>query len=291
MNSSLQRTYLFSDTFGSHGDYTQRPDADSIVCTNFRSFPLEKTQERFDIYGEPLMTAHMLRLILEEHDRIEGSEYLPKQIQEDFRKTITGVFINTAERTKEKNNGEPFYVATARNGSVRIVSTPLQPLSAIRNEIETLEVLPNENNGLYHNKEQFRSSYTSYLLYPDHTIPTEKLNPACIPEPRSDLHVSYVDRFGNIITHVEEPHKSEMYELLTGVDDIDLCIGNARHHARKALSLGEAVPGELSVYLNGNIDVVRKWQEGESGEARLNSSAYATFQKPKIGATVDLLVS
>lgn len=288
MEKDLRRVYLFSDTFGGHEDCTRRPDADAHICTDFRSFPNEKISRRFDTYGEKLMTDHILRLVLAEHDRITESKNLPDSLRSEFARTITGVFINTAERTEAHKNGHPFYVATARGGNVRIVTTPLSALSPIRKEIETLEKLSNTSNGLYSDDEQFRSSYTPTLLYPDHGYTTTPINTEAIGEPRSHLHVAYVDRFGNIITHAEEPEMSHVLEMLSSSSQVAIHIGEVRDRVRVTTSLAEAEPGELSVYVNGGVDIVRKWTNGDTDDHRLRTSAYGSFDKPGIGTAVSL---
>lgn len=288
MEKDLRRAYLFSDTFGGHDDYTKRPDADAHICTDFRSFPNAPVRREFDTYGERPITDHILRLILSEHDRIMSSKNLPDQLRNEFAKTITGIFINTAERTEAHKNGHPFYVATARDGSVRIVTTPLSALAPIRKEIETLEKFSNTGNGLYKDDEQFRSSYTPTLLYPNHGYNTSLINTEAISLPRPLLHVAYVDRFGNMITHAEEPEMSRILEMLGTSSEVSIHIGEVRDRVRVTTSLGDAEPGDLSVYVNGGIDIVRKWEKGETDDHRLRTSAYGSFDKPKIGTAVSL---
>lgn len=291
---NIQRTYLFSDTFGAPAaSPLQRLDPDALITTDFRSQRRTEVQREFDIYHDAEQTAHILRMICDLDT--EAVDSYRGKLREQYLQSSTGVFINVAPRDKKNTNGQPFYIATAREGRVRVVSTPIEALAPIKSEIETLEHLPNHDNGLYSNTQQFRSSYTPVLLHSDHGYETVQNSIDCIPDPRADWHVSYVDRFGNVITHIES--EAERGIILKGIkamrNDISITLVGCGDYddIRHADNLSNAEPGELSIYTNGNIDIARRWQEGETLEERLNDSAYSRLDQPKIGTALSLCPS
>src|SRR5262245_48490229 len=136
MSYSLpRRVYAFSDTYGRSKNPFLQDDADAIICTDFRSFPLEQVRREFDIYGREAVTAHLVRLIFDLTEDLKGYKYMNAGVQEEFEKSLTGIFINAAPRVG-KDNGHPFYVATS--GNIRIVTTDLAALSTVKHKIETL---------------------------------------------------------------------------------------------------------------------------------------------------------
>lgn len=198
--NNLKREYYFSDTYGTSSvNPLEKPDADAIITTDFRSRPRGYRHEKFDIYDNPHVTDHILRMV---HDLdAQLMDTFTGRKKDEYAASTTGILINSAPRTSSTGNGSHFYVASSREGRIRIVTTPLQALSPVKNEIEVLEHLPNNDNGLYPNGEQFRSSYVGVLLQDDHGIPLENAKIDEIDEPRTDLHLAFVDRFGNLITH------------------------------------------------------------------------------------------
>lgn len=304
-NQLPQRTYYFSDTYGGQEEWNPLaiPDADVLVSTDFGSRPHERIHREFDIFGQEAVTNHMLHLILAQHDELMQRADLTENEKVAAQNGGTAVFINTAPRTAN-NNADPFYVATARGGNVRIVTTPLDALSPIKQHIETLSYLPNpppgKSNGLYNGREQFRSRLTPKLLDPNHKLHLNKVNPSVIPDFRKDWHVSYVDRFGNVITRVEDV--DAQWEEIINVagtvsrqrDRLQLLLGEGSHAhptgpMEIATSLGEATPGVTSMYRNGGIDVVVKWVPNQSAVERLSASAWNSLGKPKIGTPIRLL--
>src|SRR5262249_27568007 len=153
-----------------------------------------------------------------------------------------------------------FYVATA--GRVRIVTTNPAALSTIKNRIETLHHLNNEENIIYSPTEQFRSSYTPCLLYPDHGIELieDDIN-ATIPDyPEDQWELAYIDRFGNMITHCKDVEKQwKQIEAAAKDGYLKVIIGNVSQTVQLSTSLRDADPGALVIYKNKNIDVLRKW--------------------------------
>lgn len=295
MNSPA-RQYFFSDTYGGHQDPDPLalPDADVLISTDFGSLIEHPVRREFDILGREQVTDHLLRLLLKQHDEAVDRTDVPRQHRDDFLRGRTGVFINAAPRLN-RANGEPFYVATLRGGAIRIVTTPLSALSAIRDDVETLSFLPNpqsadESNGLYTHREQFRSRLTPVLLRDDSALDLTSVDPAAIPVYDKPWHVAYVDRFGNIITWVDDVEQqwTEILRIADTLghtrDRVSLMIGEGNpQEAELGTSLGQAGPGALTLYRNGNIDIVRKWALGDTARDKLRQSAYVLLGKPRIG--------
>ncbi len=286
----LRRIYAFSDTYGRSKNPFLQDDADALLSTDFRSFPLEPVRREFDIYGRENITGHIVRLIFALNDYVLSPE-CPHGVQEEFKKTITGIFINAAPRLN-KENGALFHVATA--GNIRIVTTDLASLSTVKHRIETLSHLPNLDNNLYGPTEQFRSSYTAYLLHPEHNMPLEKDPIDKIPDYADDRwELAYVDRFGNLISYcnnVDQRWKEVAKAAEQSPDKVvRLLIGNVSQKVYAGSSLRDAEPGSLVVYENGNIDILRKWMAEEDSYTRLYKSAYFQFAKPEVGAKIQVL--
>lgn len=286
---SLRRIYCFSDTYGRSKNPFTQDDADAIISTDFRSFPLDYSKREFDIYGRENITDHVVRVVVHLHEQVRNSSYFSKETKAEFENTITGIFINAAPRTS-KDNGSLFYVATIKN--LRIVTTSPAGLSSIKDKIETLGHLPNLNNNLYGPTEQFRSSYTAHMLHPDHGLKLENDNiDAVIPDYDDDKwELAYVDRFGNMLTHCADPVAKwkEVTEAAkqTGGNYVKLIIGNVSQRAYLGKSLKDAEPGDLVIYPNGDLEILRKWMEDEDSFTRLYKAAYFQFGKPDIGAKV-----
>jgi hypothetical protein len=286
-NDSLRRLYLFSDTYGRSKNPFLQDDADAIVSTDFRSFPNSPIRREFDIYGRETLTAHMLRMIFSLHEKTRNAEYLPVAVREEFDRTCTGIFINAAPRVG-KDNGYPFYVATSKN--IRIVTTDLSALSTVKDQIETLAYLNNEDNKIYSRTEQFRSSYTPYLLHPDCDIKLIEDSLDKIPDyPDDKWELAYVDRFGNLVTYTNNPQQKWDEVLKASKElggEVKLIIGNVSQRVYIGSSLRDAEPDSLVMYMNDDIDVLRKWEAEEDSYTRLYKSAYFQFAKPEIGAKV-----
>jgi hypothetical protein len=288
--SLLRRVYAFSDTYGRSKNPFLQDDADALLCTDFRSFPLESVRREFDIYGREAVTAHLVRLVFSLTDDVmEKYKYTNASVKEEFQKSLTGVFINAAPRIG-KDNGHPFYLATS--GNIRIVTTDLTALSTVKDRIETLSHLPNEENVIYSPTEQFRSSYTPFLLHPDHGIDLVEDSLDVIPDyPEDKWELAYVDRFGNMITYCAKP-ETRLAEIQKAADKdgmLTVLVGNVSQKVYVGSSLRDAEPGSLVVYRNGDIDILRKWTAGEDSYTRLYKSAFLQFSKPDIGAKIEVL--
>lgn len=286
----LRRIYAFSDTYGRSKNPFLQDDADALISTDFRSFPLETIKREFDIYGRENMTGHVLRLIFQLHGEIRESPYIPGAVREECKGSITGIFINAAPRTTHEN-GAPFYVAVSKN--IRIVTTDLAGLSTVKKQIESLAHLRNEKNVIYSPTEQFRSSYAAFLLHPDHGIDLEEDSLDMIPDyPADKWELSYIDRFGNITTYTKNP-ETRWAEVLQAAEKqknrLTLLIGNVSQDIFIGSSLRDAEPGSLVMYMNKNIDVLRKWLPDEDSYTRLRKSAFFQFAKPDIGSRIRVL--
>ena len=288
--SPLRRVYLFSDTYGRSKNPFLQDDADALISTDFRSFPLEAAHREFDIYGRESITEHMLRLIFQLNEDTKHSPYLSKETKEEYNRLTVGIFINAAPRLT-RENGQPFYVATS--GNLRIVTTNLAGLSTVKDKIETLAHLDNDKNIIYGQTEQFRSSYTAYLLHPDHGIDLIPDSVSIIPDyPAEKWELSYVDRFGNMVTYTKnaEARWAEVQAAAakTGGNSVKLIIGNVSQTVFTGSSLRDADPGALVVYRNSDIDILRKWMPNEDSYTRLYRSAYLQFSKPEVGAQIKI---
>lgn len=286
--SPVRRMYLFSDTYGRSKNPFLQDDADALISTDFRSFPLEEVRREFDIYGREAITGHMLRLIFQLHEDVMEYAYTNKETKKEFTESQTGIFINAAPRVS-RENGAPFYLVTA--GNIRIVTTDLVCLASVKDKIETISRLDNDTNKIYSRTEQFRSSYTPFLLHPDHGHDMIEESLDIIPEyPDDKWELSYVDRFGNLITYTKNPEKQwkEIQECAKRGNGslVNLLIGNVGQYVYVGSSLRDAEPGSLVVYPNGDLDVVRKWEADEDSYARLYKSAFFQFSKPLIGARI-----
>jgi len=287
--TTLRRVYLFSDTYGRSKNPFLQDDADALISTDFRSFPLEEVRREFDIYGRETITEHMLRLIFELHDNTLKSGYTSEEVKADYRKTHTGIFINAAPRTS-KDNGAPFYLAIA--DGIRIVTTNPAGLATIKTRIQSIHRLNNDKNPIYGNTEQFRSSYTAFLLHPDHGIDLieEKLGDVIPDYPEDQWELAYVDRFGNMVTYTSDVEKQ--WKVIEGSADKDgmvkVIVGNVSQNAYLGTSLRDIEPGALAIYKNKNIDIVRKWMENEDSYTRLYRSSYLQFSKPDVGAKIKI---
>lgn len=289
-SNALRRIYLFSDTYGRSKSPFDQDDADALVSTDFRSFPLRQRRREFDIYGRERVVNHLVGLIFHLHEDIKKGKWLPESVRKEFEETSTGIFINAAPRTNDKN-GAPFYVATS--GKIRIVTTDLYALSWVRDKIETLHMLPNEDNGMYGPEEQFRSSFTPRLLFPDHGFELEEKSLDLIPTFAEDRwELSYVDRFGNMVTHCTNPDKHWQEALKAEKENdgfIKIIVGNVSQRVKLAHSLRDAEPGALVLYPNpngGHLEILRKWEDEEDRYTRLYQSSYFRFAKPDVGSKI-----
>ncbi len=284
-NHAPQRTYFFSDTYGGSGNPLEKPDADALITTDLRGQPKAPRHREFDIFGNTQVTAHILRMVRDLHAALDRHNLYSADYKREVRDMGTGIFINDAPRTNH-TNGHPFYYAELDHG-ISVVTTPLEVLSSVRGHVQKLLRLPNQDNGLYPNGEQFRSSYTPELLDPAvrERLPMEEVSPDEIPEFRTDWHLAYVDRFGNLITYVPNPEEQweQVLQAAGASKQVRLTIGDTRHNIKLGTNLGASEPGELLIYGNGNIDLARKWAAGDTPQQRLDFSAYRQFKEPTIG--------
>ena len=245
-------------------------------------------RREFDIYGRETITEHILRMVITLNNNTKNSPYFPQSVKDEFAKTITGIFINAAPRLTRDNGGH-FYLATIDN--IRIVTTSLEGLSTIKDKIQTLQHLDNDKNIVYGPTEQFRSSYMPYLLHPDHKLDLVTDDVSIIPDyPEDQWELSYVDRFGNMMTHTKDVAKkwAEVEKAADANGVVKLIVGNVSQTLQIGTSLRDADPGALVVYKNNDIDILRKWMPNEDSYTRLYRSAYLQFSKPDVGAKIKI---
>lgn len=282
----LKRVYCFSDTYGRSKNPFLQDDADALISTDFRSFPTAQIKRDFDIYGREIITEHVLRLIFELDDALHANAYMDDAVKQEYDNSLTGVFINAAPRLT-KENGAPFYVA--QGGNVRIVTTNLHGLSSVKHKIESLHRLDNDKNTIYGRTEQFRSSYTAYLLHPDHGVELIEEDVQVIPDyPENVWVLSYVDRFGNMITYTKDTEKQwrQLEEHADSDGKVKVIVGNVSQTLFLGSSLRDAEPGAMVVYKNKDIDILRKWVVGEDSYTLLYRSAFLQYSKPEVGSMI-----
>lgn len=277
------RLFSLSDCHGGQELYSplKSPDVVARLSEAVRSqFP---GIQHFDTFGAP-------------------QEYYQFVVQEAVRLCrdnpgagTTGLFINSAARTKENNNGQPFFRAEFRGG-LRIVGTPLSVISGVRGDIKKLQILPNENNGLYGSHEQHRSSLTPRLVADNHGLVLEDTKPSSVPELPDGRTLGYVDRFGNLVlsekgtTRVDARNSvgTSIRQRINGLEgqSVWIKIGEVWRNATIGKSLGDAKPGSLVIYENdGSIEILSKWDESWTPQQRLENSAYKQFGEPAIGTS------
>lgn len=198
----------------------------------------------------------------------------------------TGLFINSAARTKEHNNGQPFFRAEF-GGGLCIAGTPLDVIAGVRDHIQKLEILPNKNNGLYGDHEQHRSSFTPRLLADNHGLALENIDLSQVPELPDGRTLGYVDRFGNLVLS-ENSVGASILQRINGLPGqrVQIKIGEVSQSVIIGKSLGDAKPGSLVIYSNdGSIEILSKWDESWTPQQQLENSAYKQFGEPAIGTS------
>lgn len=274
------RVFSLSDCHGGQPAWNplKSPDIAARLAEAIRS-DLPGLQH-FDTYGAPeRLHDHIVREALRLHRESPESD-------------TTGLFINSAPRTKENVNGEPFYRAEF-DENVRIAVTPLSALSAVRDSVKRLLVWPNNDNGVYDGtKEQHRSSWAVRLLADNHGLDLQEVDTATIPELPEGCTLTYVDRFGNLVlfengTPEVQSVRSEIAEKAGG--KVKLKVGRYACTATVGRSLPEAEPGDLVVYANdGSIEILRKWKECWKLQQKFRNSAWSSYDKPRIGAECEV---
>lgn len=297
MSNSFNRIYSFSDTYGGNRNpdgtpkgLLERPDFDVMFETHFGSphiYDWVRVVE--DVYGLPVeYVQHLVRLAVQLHSHAD----------EDVGRT--GIFINAAPRTRGAT--PPFYVLdlTAQNRAsvIRAVSTSLEAFSPVRDSVSRVRKLPENGGGLHKPGEQFRSRFTPDLLQESvcERAQLEECDADIIPHEPNGWRIGWVDSFGNVITRVVGESAREKTAALTSSDHetCDIIVGGRRVTLRTGRGLEAATPGELTIYTNGNLDIVRKWGWGaghaqlpdETHETRITHSAYYALGEPSLGTEI-----
>lgn len=275
----VRRSYYLSDTYGGENDPLKGEDLDAKICTDFRGNVGRERLRELNIFGRVAVTAHLLRVVLREHDDVverHGADCVG----------VTGILLNGAPRTEQGVQAPEFHIAQLRGGLVRIVA-PLHLLSAIKGQVEDIERLPNEDNRLFPNGAQFRSASVGVLLEPFHGARLEPAKVSDIPDFRKDAHVGYVDVFGNLNLCVPEGHPLREIVRRIGAK-VRLRIGEVVREVTVVRGLNDAEPGKEVIYgQDGNVDVVWKWT-ADNRQLILDNCAYTLFGRPLEGARVEV---
>lgn len=238
--------------------------------------------QHFDTFGAP---DAYYRFIVQEAARLQ---------KENPSSGPTGLFINNAARTEVNSNGQPFYRADI--GNLRIVITPLDIISGVRDSVKRLQELPNKDNGLYKNNEQHRSSIAPRIIADNHGIPLTKVKPSIIPELPDGRTLGYVDRFGNLVlsekgtTRVDYRGSvgTSIRPRISGLvgQNVWVQIGTKGRYVTIGTSLADAKPGSLVIYENDDsVEILSKWDESWTPAQRLENSAFKQFGEPAIGTS------
>lgn len=288
----LQQIYCFSDTYGEPGgEYPfEHPDADALITTDLRGFPFNPVRREFDITQYPKVTDHLLRTIVSLREELESAGYIPAY--RHSRLGAVGVLINSAPRVKPGQNGDPFFLAELVGGAVRVVA-PARVLSAVKTNIDRLQLLPNDNNPLFGISEQFRSAVAPFLLDPRHGLTClQSIDKDAIPDPEKGWRVAYIDKFGHLVTH-NDREKNLIDDCALQGQQVQVSVRGEVLSALAGLGIthDDAPPGELLIYRNGpNVDIARKWKPQWSEAEKRGRCAYADFSRPRIGDKVDVSV-
>ena len=207
-----------------------------------------------------------------------------------------GLFINFAPRDKRYRNGPPFYEVETDSG-LRIVTTfPGDMLAGIREHVHRIMEIPNERNPLFSDFDQFRSRNAHRYLRRNHRYPTKPLADGEADDVLSTtyfgngvegLRLKFVDIYGNMIFEDDAAVRRKLQQVaVSGERGATVSVSNGTVKQSKqgevAHSLTEGTDGAILVYPNGrNIDVVRKWREGESSTFTTENSAYKLLGSPE----------
>ncbi len=271
------RIFSLSDCHGGQELYRplQSPDVVARLSEAVRSqFP---GIQHFDTFGAP---QEYYQFVVREAVRL---------CRDNPDAGTTGLFINSAARTKEHNNGQPFFRAEFDSGLI-VAGTPLDVMAGVREHIKKLSILPNRNNVLYGDHEQHRSSFTPRLLADNHGLVLENIDLSQVPELPDGRTLGYVDRFGNIVLS-EKNIDASILQKINGHSGqrVQIKIGGVSKSVIIGKSLGDAKPGSLVIYSNdGSIEILSKWDASWTPQQRLENSAYSQFGEPSIGTSFSL---
>lgn len=216
-----------------------------------------------------------------------------RKYQAEMKKhgVYNGLFINYAPRDEQFRNGPPFYEVETGSGLKIVTTFPGDMLKTIRDQVHRLAEIPNEDNPLYDNEEQFRSRVVHRYLRSNHTLPTKELTDGAAADvldreyfrhEHPGLTVQYVDIYGNLICESNAAVLANIQETARQTNrDVGITIGDSTLTGEATTSLTSGTDGRVLVYENaGHIDVVRKWKKGEDAATTTRESAYYQFGKP-----------
>jgi hypothetical protein len=203
-----------------------------------------------------------------------------------------GIFVNYAPRTSRYKNGPPFYEVETNSG-LRIVTTfPGDMLAGVHDSVHVIHEIPNENNPLFGNKAQFRSKDVHRYLRRGHQYPKIKLLDSAADDILRERHYGndvdglrfkFADIYGNMIAENDPEIRRKIEEAVRqGKTNVRISINGIDLPGEAALSMTDATDGAIAIYPNGpNIDVIRKWEEGNDSTFTTANSSYVQFGRPK----------
>lgn len=227
---------------------------------------------------------HLAGLIHSWHDKHED-------VLKD-RGIFNGLFINYAPRTKAFRNGPPFYEVEMNSG-LRIVTTyPGDMLAGIRGDVHSIAEIDNEGHPLFGPKAQFRSRDAHRHLRKENPYPKKFLQDNDADDILRTQHfgngveglrIKFADTYGNIVAEPDELVKKKILHAVNqGLKDVRIRINGVELPGQAALSMTDAPDGTIAIYSNGeNIDLIRKWKDGEDSTFTTENSAYVLFGRPK----------
>lgn len=274
------RIYSLSDCHGGRDLWNplESPDVAARLAESIRSdFP--EPVQRIDTLSAPTQYyRHLVTETLRLHD-------------EQPESGSTGLFINSAPRTKAGHNDYPFYRADFGENRLVVVTNLPETLSSVRDRISGLRYLPNKNNRLYPDREQHRSSYTPRMLAQNHGLELLEADRSVIPEPENRNLLSYVDRFGNLVLTQRTQLIHNIRSKIGCVGrELVFRIGDITHQVQLGHCLSAAQPGLLTLYENdGSLEILSKWKPEWNAQQRLEHSAYNLFRCPSLGSDWSLI--
>lgn len=300
MRNTPTLKYFVSETYGGNSPDPTQAVADADVHLETDLSVMEEAlrhgqEEEISLLGGgfPTKINSRGREIALPHHLAGLMENWHDEYADELRKhgIFNGLFVNYAPRDKRFENGPPFYEVETDSG-LRIVTTfPADMLAGIREHIHRISQIPNKGNPLFGDTAQFRSRDAHRYLRKDHNYPTTELRDGDADDVLTTryygngvegLRIKFVDIYGNMIGEGDDATAEKL--LATAQSDergVKVLINGHEKEAEAAQSLTQGTDGEILVYPNGgNIDIARKWREGESSTFTTENSAYKRFESP-----------
>lgn len=316
---------VFSDTFsplqaeerdesGNVVKPARYDDFDAKLTTDWRSFDLRRGG-RYGIGNDTLRGAYGAELVVNlmddaraqiERAKAQGNHHPRiRRVERELKRLAPKVVVNNAPRDNTSENGKDFYLALTDN-DVKIIATPLEALSFVRERILALFRIPTEGHPLFNgNWEQFRSSIiarsdevSDHLVRVYGVSDLEELQAnlrrdrsfSPIPEQEHDVQLAYEDNFGNERLRVKRI--GDVRRLLRGATSAILRInGEIDQPVELVSGLRQITGGRFGLYENiadgqvsgdqpAYVELVRRWEDND------RRSGAEALGRPKIGVQV-----